>query len=70
MHNKCNKSWKGVKYLTMTEQAKEQRRMYKRAWAKRNPEKIKEYHRRFWEKKAAAEGAGSEEKVPEENAAF
>lgn len=56
--------------MTMTEQAKEQRRMYKRAWAKRNPEKIKEYHRRFWEKKAAAEGAGSEEKVPEENAAF
>lgn len=31
----------------------EARRAYKREWARRNPEKVKQYQERFWAKKAA-----------------
>lgn len=41
----------------MTEAAKNARREYKKAWAKRNPEKVKEYQRSYWERVAAAEPA-------------
>lgn len=40
----------------MTEQAKEARRAYKRAWNKRNPDKVKDYQERYWNKKAEQEG--------------
>lgn len=36
----------------MTAEALEARRAYKREWAKKHPEKIKEYQERFWNKKA------------------
>ena len=37
---------------TMSEAAREARNAYKRKWAKDNPEKVKAYTRRYWEKKA------------------
>lgn len=37
----------------MTDKALELRRAYKREWAKRNPDKIREQQRRYWERKAA-----------------
>lgn len=43
----------------MTEQAAAARKAYKRAWAKKHPDKIREYQERFWAKKAA-EAAASE----------
>jgi hypothetical protein len=42
----------------MTEKAKEARRLYYREWRKKNPEKEREYHRRYWDKKAQAEAQG------------
>jgi len=38
----------------LSEKAKEQRTLYQRAYRRRNPDKQKEYIRRYWEKKAAA----------------
>ncbi len=38
---------------TMTEAAKEARRAYKREWNRKNPDKVKEAQRRYWEKRAA-----------------
>lgn len=47
----------------MTDAAKEARRAYKRAWAKKNPERIREYQAKYWAKKAqqqiVEQGAGS-----------
>ena len=37
----------------MTEEAKEKQRQYYREWRKKNPDKIRENNRRYWEKKAA-----------------
>lgn len=37
----------------MTFEAKVARSEYRRKWAANNKEKIKEYQRRYWEKKAA-----------------
>lgn len=37
---------------TIEEEARAEERAYKREWQRRNPEKVKEYHRRYWEKKA------------------
>lgn len=40
-----------------TDAAKEAKRAYFREWRKKNPDKVKEQNRRYWEKKAAqAEG--------------
>lgn len=36
----------------MTDQAKEARRQYMRAWQRANPEKRKAARERYWEKKA------------------
>lgn len=36
----------------MTEAAKQARRAYARAWAKKNPDKVREIQARYWEKKA------------------
>jgi len=46
----------------MTEQAAKARRAYKREWAKKNPDKIREYQRRYWTKKGA-EAAASEAEI-------
>ncbi len=40
----------------MTEQAKQARREYHKKWRDKNPEKIKEYKQRYWERKAAQKG--------------
>lgn len=37
----------------MDQKTLEARRAYKRAWAKKNPEKIKAQQERYWAKKAA-----------------
>lgn len=39
----------------MTQEAKNIRAAYMRAWRKKNPEKVKEYEIRHWERKAAEE---------------
>lgn len=36
----------------MTDSAIEARRAYARAWNKKNPDKCREYRKRYWEKKA------------------
>ena len=38
----------------MDDKAREARRIYKREWNRRNPDKVKAAQRRYWEKKAAA----------------
>lgn len=48
----------------MNEQAKEARRAYIRAWNKRNPDKLKAYQERYWNKRAAREAA--QEATPEQ----
>lgn len=40
------------KSMTMTDKAREARNAYKRKWYKENPEKRREYERRYWAKKA------------------
>lgn len=39
----------------MTEQAKEARREYLRAWRARNKDKVREANRRYWERRAQRE---------------
>lgn len=36
----------------MTDKAREARKLYKRDWQRKNKDKVKEYQRRYWEKKA------------------
>lgn len=38
----------------MSERGNEARRAYKREWARRNPDKIREQQRRYWDRRAAA----------------
>ena len=49
------------KNTKMSEQANAARAAYYRKWRKKNPEKQKEYNRRYWEKKARELAAGSED---------
>lgn len=39
--------------MAMTEAALEARRAYKREWAKKNKDKVREQQERYWAKKAA-----------------
>lgn len=41
----------------ISEEAKEQRRAYKRAWAAKNPDKVKAYQRAYWERLAQRQKA-------------
>ena len=50
---------------TMTEQALEARRAYRREWAKRNPDKVKATQERYWAKKAAQAAADQEAREEE-----
>ena len=49
----------------MTEEAAASRRAYKRAWARKNPDKVKAQQERYWQKRAAeaaqAAAAGGKE---------
>ena len=38
---------------TISEAAREAQRAYYREWRKKNPDKVREKNRRYWEKKAA-----------------
>lgn len=52
--------------------AAEARKAYKREWAKKHPDKIREYQRRYWTKKGAeataseAEAASRSDTAPEQ----
>lgn len=48
----------------MTEQALAARRAYKRAWAKKNPDKVKAQQERYWTKKAAQAAAEDDQREP------
>ena len=37
----------------ISKDAKEMRRQYLREWRKKNPDKVKQYNREYWERKAA-----------------
>ena len=38
----------------LAEIIKEERRKYSREWRKKHPDKVSEYNKRYWEKKALA----------------
>jgi hypothetical protein len=40
----------------MDEKAREARRIYKREWNRRNPDKVKASQKRYWEKKSRGSG--------------
>jgi len=42
----------------LSPEAKEARRKYHKDWAAKNPDKVREATRRYWERKAQAEAAG------------
>lgn len=51
----------------MTAKAAELRRAYKRQWAKNNPEKIRQYQQKYWNKQAeAAAEASRSDTAPEQ----
>lgn len=52
----------------MDEKAKAARRAYKRAWAQKNPEKIKAQQERYWTKKATQAEQEPEHKEDPTNA--
>lgn len=43
----------------MNKAAKEARRAYKRKWQRENPDKVKEYQARYWDKKAREAAAAA-----------
>lgn len=45
----------------MSQAAIDARRAYKRAWNKRNPDKVRAAHIRYWEKKARQAGQDAQE---------
>lgn len=47
--------------MEISEQAKEARRAYQRAWRAANKDKIRKQNIRYWEKKAAAPGERHEQ---------
>ena len=46
-----------MEHRTLTPAAREARNAYRRAWGKKNRDKVREQQRRYWEKKAAAAAA-------------
>lgn len=51
---------------TNSERAAEARRTYQKAWRAKNKDRVREYNRRFWEKKAEQQ-AEIDEKTNSEN---
>lgn len=41
----------------MTDEAKQARREYRRQWQRNNPDKVRAYNERYWNKRAAAQAA-------------
>ena len=46
------------RYFKFTEAARMARRDYLMQWRKNNPDKVREYNRRYWERRAAANETG------------
>lgn len=44
------------RYFKFTVAAREARRDYLMQWRRNNPDKVREYNRRYWERRAANEG--------------
>ena len=44
----------------MTQEAREARKAYKREWARKHPDKIRQYQETFWNKKAQEAAAAAE----------
>ena len=44
------------RYFKFTAAAREARRDYLMQWRKNNPDKVREYNRRYWERRAAVNG--------------
>ncbi len=44
-----------MKNSAIEEMVREQRRSYYRKWRKENKDKVREYNRRYWQRKAEAE---------------
>ena len=55
----------GQKSMSMSEAAKAARREYKKKWQRDNADKVKEYQRRYWDKKAREAAAAGD--LPQEN---
>lgn len=49
----------------MTEQAREARRAYKRAWNQRNKDKVRAAQERYWNRKAEAAQAAQDQQADE-----
>ena len=47
---------------TSNERAAEMRRAYHKAWRAKNKDKVREYNKRFWEKRAEQQAAQFESK--------
>lgn len=46
---------------TLEERAREERREYFRQWRAKNPDKVRENNRRYWEKRAAKKAQAEQE---------
>ena len=51
----------------MTDKAVAARRAYKRAWAKQNRDKVREYQNRYWHKKAEQQEAAAAPAEPQQD---
>lgn len=47
--------------MTLEERAREERREYFRQWREKNPDKVRENNRRYWEKRAAKKAEAARE---------
>ena len=58
---RANKKRKGDFMTELSNQAKEAQRAYLREWRRKNPEKVQENNRRYWERKAQQMAAQEKE---------
>ncbi len=49
----------------VTEEAKAARRAYKKKWQQDNADKVREYQRRYWEKKAKGKASEAAQEQPQ-----
>ena len=57
-HSVCKAQEGMARVATMTDEAKAKRAEYMRAWRARNPERVREQNRRYWERRAEQDGQG------------
>lgn len=51
--------------MTPRDKAKELQREYLREWRRKNPERVKQYRRTYWERKANAEAERRKDEINE-----